>query len=757
MAEREIRGVQLDNEISAKTRYVDVRTWKNKFESDLSEPNTFLMYVLIPLVIAFIFPFFLEIGFATALTLLLWGRGLQAKASLPFKTPKSSGLIDQHEISPKDDKPTDADGIGYFGVERSSRKELWFTNSDLRTHILMMGSTGSGKTEALLSLSFNALAWGSGFVYVDGKGTIELYTKILAMARHMGREDDVLVINYMKGNKELFGPQESKVSNTMNPFTSGSAGSLTELVVSLMDDSGGDGMWKGRAMALIAALMQALVYMRDQKEIMLDVEVIRDHLVLDKIVALGKRRDLPVHVLKAVKGYMLSIPGYSETATKQSDSTLEQHGYLQMQFTKVLSTLADAYAHIFKTNLGEVNFWDVVVNRRILVVLLPALELSEPELANMGKIIIACLKAMMATGLGSSLEGSIQEVVKVNPTKGNTPFITILDEYGYYAVKGAAVMPAQARGLGFCMCFAGQDFPSFKKSSPEEAAAIAANCNIKICLKLEDPQETFELFKAAAGQSYVTVKSGYDAADASPMGGSKFKSMKNVNIDMRDRIDLRDLQTQRPGEAHVFYAGDIVRATFFYANPPEAPHIRVNYFLRVEPPEKQDLMDMQSGIKELLDKVLDPKIQKEIGEGVMPSPELQQLRIWFDDHKDRSGHEQAIAVLAEYKYINEKQQSTLTAMLDTSPAQSELNAFNEDYDSDPEDDTFLDIEDVKRQVIDVETMGGASRDVAEERATNIVQDMKAATAYGPSDAPEDISIEMLMGIVGELEVIVVED
>ena len=203
MAEREIRGVQLDNEISAKTRYVDVRTWKNKFESDLSEPNTYLMYVLIPLCIAFFFPFFIEIGFATAVTLLWWGRGLQAKASLPFKTPKSSGLIDQHEISPKDDKPTDADGIGYFGVERSSRKELWFTNSDLRTHILMMGSTGSGKTEALLSLSFNALAWGSGFVYVDGKGTIELYTKILAMARHMGREDDVLVINYMKGNKDL--------------------------------------------------------------------------------------------------------------------------------------------------------------------------------------------------------------------------------------------------------------------------------------------------------------------------------------------------------------------------------------------------------------------------------------------------------------------------------------------------------------------------------------------------------------------------
>jgi intracellular multiplication protein IcmO len=758
-SEREVRGVQQTNEIDSKTRYVDVRSWKDKFVEELSEPKPFLMWVWGPLVLAFVFPALLEIGIGVSLFMLMWGCDLQEKASLPFKMPKSAGLIDPHEISPRDDKPTDGDGIGYFGIERSSRKELWFTNSDLRTHILMMGSTGSGKTEALLSLSFNALAWGSGFVYVDGKGTTELYTKIFAMARHMGREDDLLVINYMKGNKDLFGPQETKLSNTMNPFTTGSAGSLTELVVSLMDDSGGDGMWKGRAMALIAAIMQALIYMRDQKEILLDVEIIRDYLLLDKITALSKRRDLPVHVLKAIKGYLVSIPGYVEGSSKQSDTTLEQHGYLQMQFTKVLSTLADAYAHIFKTNLGEVNFWDVVVNRRILVVLLPALEFSEPELANLGKIIIACLRAMMATGLGNLLEGTIQEVVEVNPTKGNTPFITILDEYGYYAVKGSAVMPAQARGLGFCMCFAGQDYPSFKKASPEEAAAIAANCNIKICLKLEDPQETFELFKAAAGQSYVTVKSGYDTADGGgPLdGGKKYKSMKNVNIDMRDRIDLRDLQTQRPGEAHIFFAGHIVRATFFYANPPKAPKIRVNYFLRVEPPEKQDLLDIQSGVKELMEKLLDPKFQREVQEAVMPSMELQQLRGWFDAHKNRSLTEQAIAALAEYKLVNKQQTSALTAMLDEPPQPTDVDAFSEDYDADPEEDSFLEAEEVKRQVMAVETIGGAPMHVAEERAHDVVQDMKVATSYGVNDAPEEINFEHLVDVISDIEEIISEE
>lgn len=71
--------------------------------------------------------------------------------------------------------------------------------------------------------------------------------KFFAMARTMGREDDVLCINYMTGARDVFGPQEKKLSNTLNPFSSGSSGGLTELLVSLMDDGGGGGdMWKGR-------------------------------------------------------------------------------------------------------------------------------------------------------------------------------------------------------------------------------------------------------------------------------------------------------------------------------------------------------------------------------------------------------------------------------------------------------------------------------------------------------------------------------
>ncbi len=45
-----------------------------------------------------------------------------------------------------------------------------------------------------------------------------------------------------------------------------------------------------------------------------------------------------------------------------------------MQLTRVFTSLADTYGHIVRTKLAEVDLKDVVLSRRILVVLLPALE-----------------------------------------------------------------------------------------------------------------------------------------------------------------------------------------------------------------------------------------------------------------------------------------------------------------------------------------------------------------------------------------------
>src|SRR3546814_6152089 len=100
------------------------------------------------------------------------------------------------------------------------------------------------------------MSWGSGFLFCDGKGDVQLFAKIYAMARRFGREDDLLVLNFMTGNQDL-GAGNGKVrSNTLNPFATGSSDNLTQMVVGLLDDAGGDGaMWKGRATAMFTGVI----------------------------------------------------------------------------------------------------------------------------------------------------------------------------------------------------------------------------------------------------------------------------------------------------------------------------------------------------------------------------------------------------------------------------------------------------------------------------------------------------------------------
>ena len=145
---------------------------------------------------------------------------------MPFRLPAVSKQLDYNDPKPGSGAPNLARGISFFGNERGTNNELWFGNDDMRTHVLIFGSTGSGKTVFLTSLAYNALVQSSGFIYVDGKGDNGLYANVFSMARAMGREDDLLVVNFMTGARDVIGPQAKRLSNTLNPFAIGSSSML---------------------------------------------------------------------------------------------------------------------------------------------------------------------------------------------------------------------------------------------------------------------------------------------------------------------------------------------------------------------------------------------------------------------------------------------------------------------------------------------------------------------------------------------------
>lgn len=609
----EIRGIEAKHESAAQQIARDTRPLGARIAEFLTLPATNFVFTFSGIAICFVFPAFADVMLLVLFSLFMFA--YTRKSTLPFRLPKSADCLDYNDLIPGTHKARMSAGIAFFGNERTTQEELWFTNDDMRTHVLIFGSTGSGKTEALVSLACNALVQASGFIYIDGKGDNSLYAKIFSLVRKMGRDDDLLLINFMTGAKDIIGPQTTRMSNTMNPFTSGSSSMITNLVVSLMDSSGGGDsnadMWKGRAINFVESLMKILVYMRDKGALLLDANTIREYFLLEKLelMVVDKKfpvlstgteidiSDIPALVTDPIRTYVMNLPGYNpKNRGRQSGEVLEQHGFITMQLTRIFGSLADTYAHILRTNLAEVDLKDVVLNRRILLVLLPALEKSPDELSNLGKIIIASLKVMMASGLGETVEGDYRDVVLRKPTNSPAPYMCVMDEYGYYAVKGFAVVPAQARSLGFCAVFAGQDLPAFQKASKEEAASIGANCNIKICMKLEDPQETWEFFNKVAGETYVTnVQSFQQNAGSMTVN---YLDTRTASVDRRARIEVLDLREQREGQCHIFFKSTIIRAEFFYANPKPVKKMRIAHLLKVAAPPDTELTDLENRLRQ---------------------------------------------------------------------------------------------------------------------------------------------------------------
>jgi intracellular multiplication protein IcmO len=743
------KGVDTSNDGSALSLGKDMTPMPLKMKRFIASEGFWLVLLFI-----IIFPFIIQpvnflIEFLIVVAIFLGYLNVSSESTLPYKKPETSGdAYDLNERDPSNGKPTKPKGITFFGNELNTNKEVWFTNSDVRTHCLIFGTTGAGKalktnekvltpngwvvnkdinvgdlvstpdgssrvtgvfpqgelelyrikfkdgrfidvsadhlwevscphfeaialadgyvsksrvvstlvmkkllksssdvivpmeknysrvlgvksvkrlyrkeqcqcikiedprglfitkdfivthnTEALLSICVNTLNQASGLIFIDGKGDNSLWAKVFALVAARGRLDDLYLINYMTSSVNLDQKTTEKISNTMNPFATGNSDSLTELIVSLLPDSGGDGMWKGRASVFMGALLKALVYKRNEGEILLDINTIRKYFTLSKITELSSDLKVPEKYRDGLIEYVINLPGYIEPTAQnnnpdQPETVAEQHGYITMQYTETFGLLSDVYGHIMKTQIAEVDFLDIVVNRRILVVLLPALEKSKQNLGNLGRIIIASIKNMMATTLGSKVEGDIEEVIETKPTNAPSPFLTIFDEYGYYSVEGAAVMPAQARGLGFFMIFAGQDFQAFKGGSEEEAYSIIANLAIKLCMKLEDPTETLKIFQDAAGEESVAEMSGFER-DVNSVTGDKYMNATSLTVNKKNIINIRDLRDQDAGAAHLLFRDTTRRLRIFYANPVLMAQSRVNTFLEVEPPAYETVREFK--------------------------------------------------------------------------------------------------------------------------------------------------------------------
>ena len=479
---------------------------------------------------------------------------------MPFRVPKYLNAPDGSSSIPnkpfkKNKKMYYGQGVTMFGKDLETGLQVWGTDSDDRTHGTILGTTGSGKTEFIHGLINNQLLQDSGFIAVDAKGDISFQRRACQLLRRYGREDDLLTISFAVGDRDYTQAQVDRPTNTFNIMSATSAGMLIELLSGMLDDSGGGGdMWKGRAIAFIAALTRPLTYLRDKGDIDLSPSKYMEYMELPELERLVYENNYNHpgfdEVLKPLRGYLVTLPGYdSNKRFNQETTTLEQFGYITMQLTRAINDLSYNYGHIFGAEVGEIDISDVVLNRRCLTVLLPSLERSLPTLNMLGKLIIGSIKQMMAGSLGSRLEGLTRVTVDSRPTTARNAFRIILDEVGYMMVTGMSVIPAQARALNIAMIFAAQSYTDIKRGSPEEAEAIWENSNIKFIGRIVggDSTETWQKVKGAAGEIDQTVIDGFYQKE-NLTGDLVYHGNNTARRERRSQLEYHDVAGQEKGE-----------------------------------------------------------------------------------------------------------------------------------------------------------------------------------------------------------------
>ena len=466
------------------------------------------------------------------------------------------------------------------------------------------GTTGAGKTKALVSLCANSLAWGSGFIFVDGKADNRLYADVLALARMYGREDDVLALNFLvaSGNKQ---------SATFNPFAWGNADVIREILVSQIEsnpnggDKGSNHVFMARAVALLGALTPALVWMRDTKGVAIDIESIRFATELESIVSLAlhkkfRRRDpatgqavlmdvpdIHEHLLYPLQSYLGETGGYDKSLPvnkQKSDEPAKQHSFVVMHFSATFTQLAVSLGHIFKCEIGDIDMRDVVLNRRILVVNLPTLENSGETTASLGRLVVSSLRNMMAQTLGADLEGDFAEIVENKPHLAPTPFPVVFDEVGYYVVPGMDKMLAMGRGLGFMFYLGFQEVAGLRARIGDSMYSLLGNANLQILMRLQEGSETRKYVEQTAGDTNVTQASSFQANEF-----GVFRENMNADVRQVSRVNWTDLRSLIEGEAIVLLGKDRVYAKLFYAEIDANGPMRMNRAVMLMPPAADDI------------------------------------------------------------------------------------------------------------------------------------------------------------------------
>ena len=256
-----------------------------------------------------------------------------------------------------------------------SKEKKWILN---QYPMLITGSTGAGKTETLLSMASQYIENQEGVIYFEGRGDYIVYTKLFSYATQCNRLNDLYCLNFMNGNRDVFGESINK----NNPET------ISHSIDPINPMLGSD-QYFNRFFGRLGIIIHSILKEISHENQLMDMQSLESILMLNNLIKWHKENKFNT---KEISDYLIEIGLSLESDNDEDDfnDALLKHAINSHDAYETVK-LFKSFSYMFKLDCS-INMERIFLERKILVVLLPALEKSTIELSQLGAMIASQIK-----------------------------------------------------------------------------------------------------------------------------------------------------------------------------------------------------------------------------------------------------------------------------------------------------------------------------------------------------------------------------
>lgn len=285
---------------------------------------------------------------------------------IPFKNILNTNLNYSNLVVEKKHIPIILGGKKEKSLFEKTEKK-WLLNN---YPMLVSGATGSGKSEVLLSISSQYIKNNEGLIYIDGKGDNLIYYKIFSYMFENNSINNLYCLNFNSYKEQL--NNDKIITHSIDPINP------------MIGNDDYFNIFFGRFGIIIHEILKEI----HQKNQLMDIESLESCLMINNLIEWNKNNKF---ITTIIKEYLIEI-GISEddNTEEEYNSALLNHSKNSEKAFHIVNLIKN-YPEVFKINCS-VNMERIFLERKSLVVLLPALEKSPEDLNNLGELIVYQIK-----------------------------------------------------------------------------------------------------------------------------------------------------------------------------------------------------------------------------------------------------------------------------------------------------------------------------------------------------------------------------